>query len=164
MCCRIRLMSAQESSDAVHKEKGYTISNGDQSLSTDNKKKFFNFDKIYSENAEQEKLWREAKKVIKDTIHGSDAAIICYGQTASGKTFTIQGTEKEPGIILRSIEYVEQQIIEYKGQLSVTCWMGEIYMQEFKDLFRSPAAKVEPMWINEDGTIAGITLLSAKNA
>ena len=44
----------------MHKEKGYTVSNGGQSLATDNKKVVFNFDKTYSENAEQERIWREA--------------------------------------------------------------------------------------------------------
>ena len=42
--------------------------------------------------------------------------------------------------------------------------MGEIYLQEFRDLFRKPGDQVEPMWINEDGTISGITLLTANNA
>ena len=93
-----------------------------------------------------------------------NAAILAYGQTASGKTFTIQGTDKEPGIILRAIKYLEEKIIESKGKLIVTCWMAEIYMQEFRDLFRKPDVEGEPMWINEDGTIQGITLCSATNA
>ena len=63
----------------MHKEKGYTVSNGGQSLATDNKKVVFDFDKTYSENAEQKRIWPEAKKVIEATIFGSDTAIICYG-------------------------------------------------------------------------------------
>jgi hypothetical protein len=42
--------------------------------------------------------------------------------------------------------------------------MAEIYMQEIIDLFRKPGDPVEPMFINEDGTISGITLLSAENS
>ena len=40
-----------------------------------------------------------------------------------------------------------------EGELTVTCWMAEIYMQEFRDLFRKPEDEGEPMWINEDGTV-----------
>ena len=84
-------------------------------------------------------IWPEAEEVIGDTLlNGKDSAFIAYGQTASGKTFTIQGTDKEPGIILKAIKYFEKMIMEYKGRLTVTCWMGEIYMQEFRDLFRKP--------------------------
>ena len=42
--------------------------------------------------------------------------------------------------------------------------MAEIYMQELTDLFWTPSDPVEPMWINEDGTVTGITLRSAANA
>ena len=74
-------------------------------------------------------IWREAEEVISNTFsRGLDSAIIAYGQTASGKTFTIQGTEKEPGIILSAITYIEKEIKE-ESNLTVTCWMAEIYMQ-----------------------------------
>ena len=113
ICCRIRLMSAIESSDDRYKDKSYNIINNGQSLQTDNKAIAFTFDKTYSENAEQPRIWQEAELVIQMTIYGGGHALfICYGQTASGKTFTMQGTEKEPGIILRAIDYIEEKIIE----------------------------------------------------
>ena len=57
-------------------------------------------------------IWPETKTVIQNTYEkGLDSAFIAYGQTASGKTFTIQGTEKEPGIILSAIKYLEELII-----------------------------------------------------
>ena len=37
-------------------------------------------------------------------------------------------------------------------------------MQQFRDLFRKPGDPVEPMWINDDGTISGITLFIVKDA
>ena len=167
MCCRIRMMSAMESGDDRFKDKSYSISDQGQSIATDNKLEAFTFDKTFSEQADQKMIWKEAQDFIERTIdEGFNAAILAYGQTASGKTFTIQGTEKEPGIILKTIEFIEEQIKKTRSQdkLTVKCWMGEIYMQEFRDLFRKPDVEGEPMWINEDGTIAGVTLLSAKNA
>ena len=55
-------------------------------------------------------------------------------------------------------------MLQFKNIPTVTCWMAEIYMQEFRDLFRKPGDLVEPMWINDDSTIKGITLCSATNA
>ena len=106
-------MSAMESDDDRFKEKGYKISDQGQSISTDNKLEAFIFDKTFSEQADQQMIWKEAEYVIKNTISGgNNAAILAYGQTASGKTFTIQGTDKQPGIILRTIKYIEQEIIK----------------------------------------------------
>ena len=165
MYCRILMMSAMESGDDCFKDKSYAISDHGQSISTDNKLEAFIFDKIFSEQADQKMIWKETHDVIGRTIcDGLNAAILAYGQIASGKTFTIQGTEKQPGIILRAITYIEELIIQYKGDLTVTCWMAEIYMQEVRDLFRKPVDSDEPMWINDNGTIQGITLISVRDA
>ena len=42
--------------------------------------------------------------------------------------------------------------------------MAEIYMQEMTDLLKKTGDPVEPMWINDDSTIQGITLFSARDA
>ena len=42
--------------------------------------------------------------------------------------------------------------------------MAEIYKQEIIDLFKTTSDQAQPMWIKEDGSIHGITLLTAKNA
>ena len=88
-------------------------------------------------------IWKEAKDFISSTIYdGLNSAILAYGQTASGKTFTIQGTDKQPGIILRSITYIEEDMKKWES--TVTCWMAEIYMQEVRDLFRNPVIQTNP--------------------
>ena len=111
MCLRIRMMSAMESGDDRFKDKGYSISDQGQSIATDNKLEVFTFDKTFSEQADQEMIWKEAKYVIERMIfNGLNAAILAYGQTASGKTFTIQGTDKQPGIILSAIKYIEERM------------------------------------------------------
>ena len=95
MCCRIRMMSAMESGDNRFKDKSYIISDQVQSIATDNKLEAFTFDKTFSEQADQKMIWKEAEDFINRTIfQGKNAAILAYGQTASGKTFTIQGTDK----------------------------------------------------------------------
>ena len=73
-------MSAIESSDDRYKEKGYTVSDYGQSISTDNKALAFIFDKTYSEYADQKRIWPEAEKVIKRTIEDCcNCAILAFG-------------------------------------------------------------------------------------
>ena len=37
-------------------------------------------------------------------------------------------------------------------------------MQELQDLFKKPTDTAKPMWLKDDGTIQGITLLPANDA
>lgn len=41
----------------------------------------------------------EAKKLVLSALEGYNVTIFAYGQTASGKTFTMRGTEDHLGII-----------------------------------------------------------------
>lgn len=43
-------------------------------------------------------------------MDGVNGTVFAYGQTSSGKTYTIQGNEREPGIIPLGIEQVFSQI------------------------------------------------------
>ena len=69
MCCRIRMMSAMESGDDRFKDKSYNISDQGQSITTDNKLEAFTFDKTFSEQADQEMIWKEAVDVIVETFN-----------------------------------------------------------------------------------------------
>ena len=80
MCSRIRMMSAMESGDDRFKDKSYTISDQGQSIATDNKEEAFTFDKTFSEQADQESIWKCAQYVIERTIcDGLNVAIMAYG-------------------------------------------------------------------------------------
>ena len=80
MCCRIRMMSAMESGDDRFKDKSYTISDQGQSITTDNKLEAFTFDKTFSEQADQEMIWKEAEDFICRTFDfDKNAAILAYG-------------------------------------------------------------------------------------
>lgn len=43
-------------------------------------------------------------------MEGVNGTVFAYGQTSSGKTYTIQGNEMEPGIIPLGIEQVFNHI------------------------------------------------------
>jgi len=61
-------------------------------INAKNKAHTFHFDYIFDEEATQATIYNvAAEKIIKQTFQGYDGTIIAYGQSLSGKTFTIQG-------------------------------------------------------------------------
>ena len=47
-----------------------------------------------------------ARDLVLDSLAGFDAVIFAYGQTASGKSFTISGNAKNPGIIPQAVQEI----------------------------------------------------------
>lgn len=54
--------------------------------------KRFTFDQIFDENTSQVKVYKTVvNKMITDVTKGYNCTIFAYGQTGTGKTFTITG-------------------------------------------------------------------------
>jgi centromeric protein E len=62
------------------------------------------FDEIFYNESNAEIYSLVAKDIINSTLEGFNATIFTYGQTSSGKTFTMTGTKEEPGVIPLSIK------------------------------------------------------------
>jgi len=56
----------------------------------------FGFDKIFSTNASNERLFDKLQinYLCKRVVEGFNATVFCYGQTGSGKTYTMEGDPK----------------------------------------------------------------------
>ena len=76
--------------------------------------KVFTFDSVYDWNSEQQEIFAEtAYPVCENVIQGYNGTIFAYGQTGTGKTFTITGIENDAdlkGIMPRAFENIFQQI------------------------------------------------------
>ena len=74
----------------------------------------FTFDHVYDENCSQQDVYEQtARDAVLSTLTGYNASIIAYGQTGTGKTYTMEGVhddEKRRGIIPRSIEEIFSSI------------------------------------------------------
>ena len=53
---------------------------------------------------------RTTEDIIKKVVGGFNGTVFAYGQTSSGKTHTMRGTEKEPGIIPLAVAEIFRQI------------------------------------------------------
>ncbi|MES1921192.1 hypothetical protein MHBO_002759 [Bonamia ostreae] len=73
-------------------EKEITINQIEKRISLSSTVKKFNFDRVYDEFTEQEYLFEKTvTPIIREVIEGFNCTIFAYGQTGTGKTFTIEG-------------------------------------------------------------------------
>lgn len=106
---------------------------------TDAVPKQFTFDSVYDWNSEQENIFAEtAYPICNNVIQGYNGTIFAYGQTGTGKTFTISGVPKDPklkGIMPRAFDNVFMLISgDTEKQFLVRVSYLEIYNEEIRDL------------------------------
>lgn len=105
--------------------------------------KQFAFDSIYTPNATQEDIFQnEVVPLIPLLLQGFNTTIFCYGITCSGKTYTIQGSEKDPGVIPRTLKF----LLENKVLIKFS--MFEIYNEKTLDLLNTKSTN--DLQIRED--------------
>ncbi|GFZ20831.1 P-loop containing nucleoside triphosphate hydrolases superfamily protein [Actinidia rufa] len=100
----------------------------------ENKSKFYSFDKVFALGSSQDEIFLEVEPVIKSALDGYNACIFAYGQTGTGKTFTMEGTADDPGVIPRVIEALFKQAADINHTFLFSFSMLEIYMGYLKDL------------------------------
>ncbi|KAH9756123.1 kinesin-like protein KIN-14R [Citrus sinensis] len=57
-------------------------------------KKIFKFDRVYSPRDEQVDVFADASPLVTSVLDGYNVCIFAYGQTGTGKTFTMEGTQQ----------------------------------------------------------------------
>lgn len=68
-------------------------------------------DQIFDESKSTEEMFNiVAKPIVQNCVHGINGTIFAYGQTSSGKTYSMMGTETEPGVIVLSIQEIFREI------------------------------------------------------
>ena len=116
----------------------------------------FGFDYIFGPDSRQPDVYSIAAKPIVDAVmQGFNGTVFAYGQTSSGKTFTMTGPDVEDmqsmGIIPRMVSTVFNEIgdsdplIEYTVKVSYC----EIYMEKIRDLLDTTK---ENLKVHEDRT------------
>ncbi|KAG9325109.1 hypothetical protein KVV02_006771 [Mortierella alpina] len=80
------------------------------------------------------------KNLVQSAMEGYNGTVFAYGQTSSGKTYTMSGTEKQPGITPRAVEDVFKYIRENsEREFLLRVSYLEIYNESIRDLL-SPEA------------------------
>ncbi len=102
--------------------------------------KTFTFDMVYDWNSSQDEIYKQtAFPIVESVLEGFNGTIFAYGQTGTGKTFTMEGKPEPPesrGIIPRAFQHIFQLIEQTSKnrQFLVRCSFLELYNEEIRDL------------------------------
>nr|XP_020653714.1 kinesin-like protein KIF18B [Pogona vitticeps]XP_020653715.1 kinesin-like protein KIF18B [Pogona vitticeps]XP_020653716.1 kinesin-like protein KIF18B [Pogona vitticeps] len=109
----------------------------------------FAFDRVFGENATQAEVFHNTTKEILDgVLNGYNCSVFAYGATGAGKTHTMLGSEKEPGIMFLTMEELYKKIEARKEekQCEVLISYQEVYNEQIHDLIEPKG----PLTIRED--------------
>ncbi|XP_001352782.1 kinesin-like protein Klp68D [Drosophila persimilis] len=128
-------------------------------------RKVFTYDAAYDASASQTTLYHEVVfPLVSSVLEGFNGCIFAYGQTGTGKTFTMEGVRGNDdlmGIIPRTFEQIWLHINRTENfQFLVDVSYLEIYMEELRDLLKPNSKHLE---VRERGSGVYVPNLHAIN-
>ncbi|XP_071795698.1 kinesin-II 95 kDa subunit-like [Asterias amurensis] len=108
--------------------------------------KQFTFDSVYNWNSKQRELYDETfRSLVESVLNGFNGTIFAYGQTGTGKTYTMEGVRSDPenkGVIPNSFEHIFTHIARTQNQqYLVRASYLEIYQEDIRDLLAKDQQK-----------------------
>ncbi|KAH9892101.1 kinesin-domain-containing protein [Xylariomycetidae sp. FL2044] len=105
--------------------------------------KAYNFDRVFSQAADQSMLYDDVvKPILEEMLGGYNCTIFAYGQTGTGKTYTMSGDMTDTfgilsdaaGIIPRVLHSLFNKLDMENTESFVKCSFIELYNEELRDL------------------------------
>ncbi|EFJ23066.1 hypothetical protein SELMODRAFT_104581, partial [Selaginella moellendorffii] len=135
--CRVRPLLSSEQQGRVGIV-ATDVPNQVQVSSSGGKARNYLFDKVFHAASLQDDVFSEVEPIIRSAMDGSNVCIFAYGQTGTGKTFTMvgfEGSQDCPGIVPRTLQQLFfdaslDTTVEYSFKLS----MLEVYRGCLRDL------------------------------
>ncbi|KAL6004764.1 hypothetical protein ACLOJK_005320 [Asimina triloba] len=102
----------------------------------------YEFDEVLTEFASQKRVYEVvAKPVVESVLEGYNGTVMAYGQTGTGKTFTLGRLGEEDtaarGIMVRSMEDILSEVSSETDSVSVSYLQvlnQDLYMETIQDL------------------------------
>ncbi|XP_051827226.1 kinesin-like protein KIFC2 [Antechinus flavipes] len=103
------------------------------------RQRHFRLDRVFPPDATQEEVFRELEPAVLSCLQGYSVCIFTYGQTGTGKTYSMEGPAEDPGIAPRALQSLFREMGAQGGprQHRVTVSMVEIYNEAVRDLLAS---------------------------
>ncbi|KAJ6381294.1 hypothetical protein OIU77_030049 [Salix suchowensis] len=127
----------------------------------------FTFDKVFGPKAQQRSIYDQAiAPIVDEVLEGFNCTVFAYGQTGTGKTYTMEGGKRnkggdlpaEAGVIPRAIRQIFDTLEAQNADYSIKVTFLELYNEEITDLLaqEDPSRNVEdrqkkPISLMEDG-------------
>lgn len=128
------------------------------------REKHYVFDKAFDATSTQEEVYNlTTKDLIQSVTEGYNATVFAYGATGAGKTYTMLGTDYEPGIMAKALNdlFTEMESKKEEKVFSVTMSYLEIYNEMIRDLLNPSTGFLD---LREDASgnvqVAGINQIS----
>ncbi|KAH0851634.1 hypothetical protein HID58_094593 [Brassica napus] len=129
----------------------------------------FTFDKVFGPSAQQKDLYDQAVvPIVNEVLEGFNCTIFAYGQTGTGKTYTMEGEcrrskggpsgglpAEAAGVIPRAVKQIFDTLEGQQAEYSVKVTFLELYNEEITDLLApediSRDKQKKPLPLMEDG-------------
>ncbi|KAG7016334.1 Kinesin-like protein KIN-UC [Cucurbita argyrosperma subsp. argyrosperma] len=110
----------------------------------------YRFDEIFTESSSQKRVYEVvAKPVVESVLNGYNGTIMAYGQTGTGKTYTLGRMGKEDaserGIMVRALEDIIANVSPTSDSVEISYL--QLYMESIQDLLAPEKVNIP---INED--------------
>ncbi|KAG9440162.1 hypothetical protein H6P81_020327 [Aristolochia fimbriata] len=145
--CRCRPLSKEEVGNGCASVVDFDgAKDGDLGILTNGgpAKKTFKFDRVFTPKDDQVDVFADASPLVVSVLDGYNVCIFAYGQTGTGKTFTMEGTERNRGVNYRTLEELFKIANERKETFSyqISVSVLEVYNEQIRDLLAtSPSSK-----------------------
>ncbi|KAH0953690.1 hypothetical protein HN011_005552 [Eciton burchellii] len=136
----------------------------------DRHSKKFTFDKVFGPSSKQIDVYKAVvSPLLEEVLAGYNCTVFAYGQTGTGKTFTMEGVSNDPtlhwqsdttaGIIPRALSHLfdELRLLEVQ-EYTVRVSFLELYNEELFDLL-SPNDDASKIRLYEDATRKGAVII-----
>ncbi|CAI0406078.1 unnamed protein product [Linum tenue] len=168
--CRCRPLNMEEASSRPQTVVEFTdAKDGDLGvLMNGSNKKIYKFDRVYTPKDDQCDVFEDASPVATSVLDGYNVCIFAYGQTGTGKTFTMEGTEQNRGVNYRTLELLFKIAEDRKKTISydISVSVLEVYNEQVRDLLASspPAKRLEIKQVSEGvNHVPGVVDMKVEN-
>ena len=103
-----------------------------------NKDQTYAFDYAFDKFTTQKTVFDKSTKFLIDgVVNGYNATVFAYGATGAGKTYTMLGTDSNPGIMVLTLEELFNKVNSFSDrEYKLKFWLLEIYNENIRDLLK----------------------------
>jgi hypothetical protein len=155
VCVRLRPMNAMEK--MTRQKNAWSVKDNiifqsfvpETQAKTQPKPASYMYDHIFTEERNNEEIYQSiGEPILSNTMQGYHGCIFAYGQTSSGKTHTIHGTNDDPGMIPLAVEGIFDYIEAASDRVfTLRVSYLEIYNEIINDLLNPMGTNLQ---IRED--------------
>ena len=113
------------------------------------------FDQVFGTETQNYQIFTKlVQPLIDSAMNGFNVTVLAYGQTASGKTYTMMGSQKELGIVQLAVDRIFT-LIEQNPERAflLRCSYIEIYNETISDLLSSTHQKLKVQELAEGNVV-----------